>query len=591
LSTRSQPCKRALFAVLALLALAAGCRSAPQPVTKIVGNRVVVTRSVSPHAYEHVTRALLLEREDRLEEAASELQRALSYDQDAPEVHARLGEIFIRLDRLDDAAEQIQRSLAIESTVDGLVARAHLQTRRGRPADAVKTLGEAAELVSFDTEPDQAESVFLERAEAQLAAMDVAGARATLESLLGHLTTSENGLFRLAALEWALGNMKPADLYLGRIIEIDPDNLDTLLVRAWLHVALDDRAKARALFKQALDRSERSVDVAVLYARWLVATNHLQEARALADDLAAGEIDDSDLMDLMELERTVKRPERALELAQNLGKGDPPPAVVGRAQLAQGAILAAMDRDRDALAAFNEVPAEAPEYHDARLRAVALLRESGNTTLALKLLDEIESKGVDDAVAIAMGISRAQVQERAGDAARALRTLDLLSRDHPDSVQIALTRAAIEERRGNWKQALVIVESILARHPSNPEALNFWGYTAADHSHRLPEALARTQAALVFEPATAAVLDSAGWALFRSGRTQEAQAFLDQAINLEPEDPELLGHLAEVLEARGHKQMALATLKKALGLDPEERVRKSLEQKLRQLEAREAAGR
>ena len=80
--------------------------------TKIVNGQDRLTRAVSPEAYEHVTRALLYEEEERWEEAAAELQRALPFDDDAAEVRAELAELFVRLGRLDDAAEQVERSLA-----------------------------------------------------------------------------------------------------------------------------------------------------------------------------------------------------------------------------------------------------------------------------------------------------------------------------------------------------------------------------------------------------------------------------------------------------------------------------------------------
>src|SRR5262249_32959499 len=79
-----------LVGVAAALACAAGCATTVQPVTKIVDGRVIVTRSVSPDAYEHVTRALLYEEEERWDEAATELQRALPFDDDAAELRAHL---------------------------------------------------------------------------------------------------------------------------------------------------------------------------------------------------------------------------------------------------------------------------------------------------------------------------------------------------------------------------------------------------------------------------------------------------------------------------------------------------------------------
>ena len=92
--------------------------------SKLVGGRVVVTRPVDPNAYEHVGRALLYQEEDRPEEAIDELKRALNFDRDAPEVHARIAELYLNLDRIKDAQEAIRDSLALGETVDGFVAQA-----------------------------------------------------------------------------------------------------------------------------------------------------------------------------------------------------------------------------------------------------------------------------------------------------------------------------------------------------------------------------------------------------------------------------------------------------------------------------------
>ncbi len=91
-----------------------------------------MTRAVSPEAYEHVTRALVYEEEERWDDAAAELQRALPFDDEAPEVRAHLADLFVRLGRLDDAAEQVEQSLRIEPTVDGWLASAHLREARRR---------------------------------------------------------------------------------------------------------------------------------------------------------------------------------------------------------------------------------------------------------------------------------------------------------------------------------------------------------------------------------------------------------------------------------------------------------------------------
>ena len=193
------------------LLLAAGCATAPQPVTKIVNGRVVTTRAVSPEAYEHVTRALLYEEEERWKEAADELQRALPFDPEAAEVRAQLAELFIRLDRLDDAAEQIGRSLQIAATVEGYLARAHLAQAyddEAHHAQEIPALREAARLALAGDDPESIELTHLELSEAQVVALDLAGALDTARRLVDAVPETLRGRTQLAVARLGDGRVR-----------------------------------------------------------------------------------------------------------------------------------------------------------------------------------------------------------------------------------------------------------------------------------------------------------------------------------------------------------------------------------------------
>ena len=140
-----------------LPALAAACLGAcatpPPPITKLVNDRQIITRSVNASAYEHASRAFLYEEDERWEDAASELQRALVFDDESPELQAHLAEIFMRLGRLSDAAAAIRASFKIEVTPDGLMAEAHLRQAQGDAAAAVQCLRQAVGKVDLAEEP------------------------------------------------------------------------------------------------------------------------------------------------------------------------------------------------------------------------------------------------------------------------------------------------------------------------------------------------------------------------------------------------------------------------------------------------------
>ncbi|MEO5767404.1 MAG: tetratricopeptide repeat protein, partial [Polyangia bacterium] len=150
-----------------------GCATAPRPVSKIVNGHVITTRPVSPEAYGHVARAFLYEEEQRWDEAARELQRALPFDDEAAEVRAHLAELFVRLGRLDDATEQVQRSLQIADSVDGRLSAAHVAEARHDERTAMAHYQAAARLALSDEDSAAVERTHLALADAQLGALDL----------------------------------------------------------------------------------------------------------------------------------------------------------------------------------------------------------------------------------------------------------------------------------------------------------------------------------------------------------------------------------------------------------------------------------
>jgi tetratricopeptide (TPR) repeat protein len=515
-------------AVGAALIVLVGCATAPQPVTKIVNGRVIVSRAVSPEAYEHVTRAFLYEEEERWKDAADELQRALPFDPEAAEVRAHLAELFIRLERLDDAAEQIARSLQVAATVEGYLARAHLAQAyddEAHHAQAIPALREAARLAVEDDVPEAIERTHIELSEAQVIALDVRGALETARRLIDALPDTLRGRVHFATIAWATGDFDQAAVALASAIDLEPNDVDARLLLAELQVATNKVAAAKASFLAAIDRAESPMPVGDAFAGWLVLRGETAEAQELADRLVADAGDADTLAVASAFERTVKRPDRAVALAERAaGLGLAP----GRRGLLLGAAAQAKEDKAGAVAAYLGVDRREPTFFEARLRAAEILREQGKVDEAEKTLNEasvavsqgetpaqVEDRRVDLAIALS------QVDEKRGDAARASRRLEEAlgqgkgkDGEARGDVRLILALAAVDERRGDWQRAIARGERLLARKPQSVEALNFVGFVAADHSHDLPRAIPRLQAAVVLTPGSGAIIDSLGWAYF-----------------------------------------------------------------------------
>ena len=580
-----------------LLALAAaclgGCATQP-PITKLVNDRQIVTRSVNASAYEHASRAFLYEEEERWADAAAELQRALAFDDESPELQARLAEVFMRLGRQSDAAAAIRASFKVEVTADGLMAEAHLREVQGDVAGAVQSLRQAAGKVDLADEPDTAETVYLELAEAQILALDVPAAADTLADLCHQEPASLQGHMRLMAVAWALGDVKKSEEHLRKTLAEEPNHIEALTALAWLLAAQGRNDEARRAFREALDRGDGSLEIAAAYARFLVSVGDSKAAGQVADDNVsplAGSDPDA-LAGNIELERSARRLERSLALvkkAQDAGVSDDAKT---RLALTVAALLKEQGHNDEAAATLLAVPKTSPLFFEARVRAAELLREDGKIGEAARAAEDAATAAGDNAdQKIDAAIALAFVDEKRGDAIMATRRLETLRASHPDHARLTLSLATIEERRGAWQRALDLVEPLIKKKPGSVEALNFWGFVAADHGHDLDKARKRVQAAAALDPGSGAVLDSLGWVSFRAGQLDKAALFLEQAGRLDPVDAEILTHLGDLYAKRAEPERAAAAYRKALSQKPEERLRRRLEESLAGLESRRAAGR
>jgi tetratricopeptide (TPR) repeat protein len=366
------------------------------------------------------------------------------------------------------------------------------------------------------------------------------------------------------------------------------------------------------------------------------------DAGAEADRLIPDAVDESTVETIARLERAAGRPERARRAAaEALRKGAP----AGRVALVIGGALDDMKDHAGAAAALLAVRRGDPDFIESRLRAAESLRRVGGAA-ALKQADRALDEATEvigaelgaggrgatapsaSAKAPAAGaatststpafkasggdgrdtrdegdeprprdwasdliVARALLDEKRGDPERAKRGLDLALQKDPDSPRFLLVRAAIDERRGDWQAALTQTEKILHGDPRHVEALNFWGFVAADHDRDLPTAIRRLQVAMVLNPGAGGVVDSLGWARLHAGNLAAAAELLTEAERLEPGDPEILSHLAEIYSRQKQIERAVVTYRKALQQDPDERVARDIEKHLRALESMSSAGR
>ncbi len=256
-----------------------------------------------------------------------------------------------------------------------------------------------------------------------------------------------------------------------------------------------------------------------------------------------------------------------------------------------------------------------PDFTAARLMASDILDGQRHFENSLQMLASVAN---DDPLIAVVRLQRAALSERLGHAEEAMRELQRLARDYPDSPIPAMRegdllrgkqrfadaiaaydraigriktpgptdwlafydRGICYERVRQWSKAEADFTHALALAPDQPFVLNYLGYSWADMGQNLTRARAMIEKAVQRRPDDGAIVDSLGWVMLRQGEIGGAVQTLERAVELEPEDASINGHLGDAYWAAGRKLEATYQWRRALIFNPEPDDAAKLEAKL-----------
>ena len=89
------------------------------------------------------------------------------------------------------------------------------------------------------------------------------------------------------------------------------------------------------------------------------------------------------------------------------------------------------------------------------------------------------------------------------------------------------------------------MKKALELFPDQPLVLNYLGYSWVDQGVHLDEGMDMIRRAVEQRPDDGYIVDSLGWAYFRTGNYDEAVKNLERAVELKPEDPTINDHLGD----------------------------------------------
>ena len=218
---------------------------------------------------------------------------------------------------------------------------------------------------------------------------------------------------------------------------------------------------------------------------------------------------------------------------------------------------------------YRKIPVEDQRWFDAQSRLSVTLDEAGKIDDALEIARRLQSETGLDNEAVGKGyLLEADLFKKHGRDGEARAVYDRALSYLPHDTRLLYSRALLAAASGDVKVAEADLRNVIEQEPENAAALNALGYTLADRTPRLNEALALIEKAYAISPDEPSIIDSMGWVQFRLGRQEEAVATLKRAYDKFP-DPEVASHYAEALWATGRRDMANMVLADAMRATPD----------------------
>jgi tetratricopeptide (TPR) repeat protein len=242
--------------------------------------------------------------------------------------------------------------------------------------------------------------------------------------------------------------------------------------------------------------------------------------------------------------------------------------------------------ERSALAKpiLNQIGATSPEYLSARTELVWSVfddDQAGAVTLARDTVRAVPA--VPAAKRLLADVLAANRQDREAEGLYS----DLIDAGKASGQNnemmwpLYFGRGGTRERQGNWTLALADLRIAKAAAPNQPNILNYLGYAMADRGENLDEALVMLRAAVRLRPRSGAILDSLGWALYKSGRYEEAVATLETASSMSAGLAEISDHLGDAYWRSGRQDEARIEWERTLRLETTQKQRDAIAIKLR----------
>ncbi|MHB1591065.1 MAG: tetratricopeptide repeat protein [Sulfuricella sp.] len=204
-------------------------------------------------------------------------------------------------------------------------------------------------------------------------------------------------------------------------------------------------------------------------------------------------------------------------------------------------------------------------YVPAQIRYAAMLAKQGKLPEARQHLGQIPVQNNQQRVQVVE--AEAELLRNAKAYGEAFELLGKALERLPNYPDLLYDHAMAAEKLGKVDVLEQDLRKLIQIKPDYAQAYNALGYTLADRSERLDEALQLIEKARELAPDDFFIMDSLGWVQYRMGQLEKAEDTLRRAYTGQ-HDPEIAAHLGEVLWARGKHEEAEKIWRAALKENP-----------------------
>ena len=393
---------------------------------------------------------------------------------------------------------------------------------------------------------------------------DKAAVLAVVKDLAKGYSQLPEAHFAVAQAAFAAGKVDLALTESREAMKLRPDWDLGALLQAQLLQQKDSPAKAIEYLQGFLKTYPKAREVRANYARLLINSKQLKEARAQYQILLDEQPTNADIvvtMGLLSLQMgDFDAAEAALKRGIELNYRDP-----DTLRFYIGQSYEERKRYPEAMKWYGQVAA-GDQFIPAQARYAFLLGRENKLAEAREYLQNVKVQNDDQ---------RAQLIQAEAQLLREAKayqeSYDLLARaldKQPDNVDLLYDSALAAEKVDRLDVVEANLRKLIEIKPDYAQAYNALGYTLADRTDRIKEAKGYVEKALKLSPDDPFILDSMGWVYFRMGDYKEGLDYLQKACAQRP-DPEIAAHLGEVLWVKGRQDDAEKVWREALKEHPD----------------------